>query len=287
MGQDALLSAAIVVTALAVSGVLAFTPRIRSSRAWKATVTPLSSIMGSGFLVSAPLVAAEAGLYAPFAMAALLCVAFALGAMIRFNIRHAEPKSNTATTHANTASTEVITSARGRSGRVERGAARRLEQASHVVLAGAYVVSVSYYLQLLSAFVLDRFGVHDLIWSRVATTAVLTAIAAVGSAWGLAALERVETYAVGLNLGMIAALLLGAGRSRRHRSPPGARSRCRASRSIAISRTLDACSWACSSSSRASRRRAFSAPSIPPRSAPGRCAPRRSSRARSISRSSR
>lgn len=86
------MNAAIVVVALVVAAVFAFTPRIRTSSAWKATVTPLSSIMGSGFLVSAPLVAAEAGVYAPFAMASLLVLAFAIGSMIRFNIRFAEPE---------------------------------------------------------------------------------------------------------------------------------------------------------------------------------------------------
>ena len=87
-----LASAIVLVTAVATAAVLAFTPRIRSSRAWRATVTPLSSIMGSGFLVCAPLLAGEAGLFAPVAMAVLLLVAFAVGSMIRFNIRYAEPE---------------------------------------------------------------------------------------------------------------------------------------------------------------------------------------------------
>ena len=55
------MSAFIIATAALVAALLAFTPKVRASRAWKATVTPLSSIMGSGFLVSAPLVAAAVG----------------------------------------------------------------------------------------------------------------------------------------------------------------------------------------------------------------------------------
>ena len=39
------MNAAIIVVALVVAAVLAFTPRIRTSSSWKATVTPLSSIM--------------------------------------------------------------------------------------------------------------------------------------------------------------------------------------------------------------------------------------------------
>ncbi len=204
------MSAAIAVAALAVAAVLAFTPRIRDSRAWKATVTPLASIMGSGFLVSAPLVAGEAGVYAPFAMAALLITAFSIGAMIRFNIRYAEPifeggeeegEHRLHRGHQELSETHWLPDG--------EHLTKPLEQLSHVVLAGAYTVSVTYYLQLLSAFVLDRFGVHDVVWQRVTTTSVLVIITAVGAAWGLKALENMETYAVSLNLGMIAALIVG------------------------------------------------------------------------------
>ena len=38
------------------------------------------------------------------------------------------------------------------------------------MLAGAYVVSVSYYLQLLAAFVLDRLGMQDPMLARTGTT---------------------------------------------------------------------------------------------------------------------
>ncbi|MCA9609310.1 MAG: hypothetical protein KC619_27100 [Myxococcales bacterium] len=201
---------AIVITALVVAGVLALTPRIRDSRAWKATVTPLSSIMGSGFLVSAPLVAAEAGVYAPLAMGALLAVAFAIGSMIRFNIRYAEgalEEEGQDGEHRMHRGHQHATV--GHWSSTERTAARWLERGSHVVLAGAYVVSVSYYLQLLAAFVLDRLGIHDELWSRIGTSGVLALITAIGAAKGLGALEKVETYAVSLNLGMIAALLVG------------------------------------------------------------------------------
>ena len=50
-----MLSAVVVITALLFAGYLAFSPRLKGSSYWKAMVTPLASIMGSGFLVSAPL----------------------------------------------------------------------------------------------------------------------------------------------------------------------------------------------------------------------------------------
>lgn len=51
----------LVVVALARGGDRAFSGRLSSSMNWKATVTPLASIMGSGFLVSAPLLAGIVG----------------------------------------------------------------------------------------------------------------------------------------------------------------------------------------------------------------------------------
>ena len=210
------MSLIILIVALTVAGVLAFTPSIRASRAWKATVTPLSSIMGSGFLISAPLLAGEAGLYAPAAMAGLLLVAFAIGAMVRFNIRYAEPMLGEADGQKDDDDREEHRLHRGH----QRGSAphwrttarhvtRSIERVSHVILTGAYLVSVSYYIQLLSAFVLDCFGAHQTTWSPLSTTAILALLTVVGALWGLRALENLERYAVSLNLGTIVALLVG------------------------------------------------------------------------------
>ncbi|MGA7616962.1 MAG: hypothetical protein WBX15_17460 [Thermoanaerobaculia bacterium] len=194
---------------LGTAGVLAFLPSLRRSRAWTATTTPLASIMGSGFLVSAPLLVGAAGLYAPLAMAALLVVAYAVGSVIRFNIRYTEvvvgerPREageHTAT-HGHALATEGLWARR------DRSLATDIERASHVILAGAYLVSVTYYLSLLSAFVLDAFRWQSPFASKTFTTALLVVITSVGLWRGLRALEGVERYAVALNLGMIAALL--------------------------------------------------------------------------------
>ena len=64
----------IIVTALAFGGYLAFSKRLKASSNWKATVTPLASIMGSGFLVSAPLLAGIVGNLAVVCMALLLAL---------------------------------------------------------------------------------------------------------------------------------------------------------------------------------------------------------------------
>ena len=56
-----------------------------------ATTTPLASIFGSGFLVIVPILAVSVGKYAVFAMAGVTLLAYAVGSVIRFNIRHVEP----------------------------------------------------------------------------------------------------------------------------------------------------------------------------------------------------
>jgi hypothetical protein len=180
-----LISGIIIVVALACGGYLAFSKRLASSTSWKATVTPLASIMGSGFLISAPLLASVTGYYAVFCMAILLIIAYLIGGVMRFNIRHFEPVEK------------------------DHGAAQEIALLSRFVLAGSYFISVTYYLQLLAAFALHIIGVADLGAARWVTTGLLVLIGSIGVWRGLDELESVEKYAVSLNLGMIAALLIG------------------------------------------------------------------------------
>jgi hypothetical protein len=184
-GGLAVLNGLIIAVALAAGGYLAFSRRLAGSTSWKATVTPLASIMGSGFLVSAPLLAGVVGNLALLCMAALLLLAYAVGGAIRFNIRHFEP--------------------------IERGhgPAQTVAFLSRVVLVGAYFVSISYYLKLLAAFLLDSLGVESTLAAPLVTSALLLTICGIGIWRGLEQLGGIEKYAVSLNLGMIAALLVG------------------------------------------------------------------------------
>ncbi len=167
------------------AGYLAFSKRVASSSSWKATVTPLASIMGSGFLVSAPLLAGIVGNLAVVCMAALLVLAYAVGSAIRFNIRYFEPIENE-----------------------RHGPAQGVAFVSRVVLAGAYFISVSYYLQLLAAFLLNAFGVQGEALAHAIATFLLVVIGGLGMWRGLDQLEVVEKYAISVNLGMIGALLV-------------------------------------------------------------------------------
>lgn len=181
-----MLNAIIIAVAILLAGYLAFSRRLAASSAWKATVTPLASIMGSGFLVSAPLLGGLVGNLAIVCMAVLLLLAYAVGDAIRFNIRHFEPIENNG-----------------------HGPAQTIGFLSRIVLAGAYFISVTYYLQLLAAFLLNAAGWQNQIAAHAITTSLLLIIGGIGMWRGLGMLEGLERYAVALNLGMIGALLVG------------------------------------------------------------------------------
>lgn len=186
-----MLASVVVLLVAAAAAVALFTRTLQRSVTWQATVTPLASIIGSGFLVSVPLLAHEVGNASVFAMAGLVGAAYLVGAAIRFNIRYAEPL------FAEPGPDE------------ELRIAESLERLSHFVLAFAYFISVTYYLMLLSSFLLNGFGVADEFFTRVITTAILAALGSLGLLRGLASVERVEKYTVGINLALIAGLLGG------------------------------------------------------------------------------
>lgn len=173
--------------------VVLFSPGLRDNRNWQATVTPLASVVGSGFLIVAPLLHQVAEALAPLVMLAIVIVAAALGAAVRYNIRYLEPVLR----HHPPA------------------AIARLESLGDASLVLAYVISVAFYLSLLSAFVW-RFAVylfpfptpHGPQWL---TTVVLVWIAAQGWRGGLQRLERLEEYSVSIKLAIIAAVLVALG----------------------------------------------------------------------------
>jgi hypothetical protein len=168
---------------------LFFRPRILTNRLWRATVTPLASIIGSGFLVAAPILAHSAGTLAWLAMAGLCAVAWLFGSAIRYNIGAIEPLMA-----ANPPRTVLV-----------------LERTSDITLSLAYFVSVSYYLNLFAAFGLRLGDFTDPLWIRIAATAVIAAIGIIGGLGGLKGLERLEVVAVGLKLSLIGALFAALG----------------------------------------------------------------------------
>ena len=187
-----LLTALACIVALAVTALLSFGPLARST-GWKATVTPLASIIGSGFLICGPLLAREFGAAALPAMAVLLALAYAVGAVIRFNIIHVENHAATLTMN-------------------DRFAwAMRVGQ---FLLAIAYSVSVAYYLKLLAEFVLKalpfELGSHALV-ANALVTAIIVGLTLLTFSGDLKRIEHAAHATVAVKIGIIAGLLTGLG----------------------------------------------------------------------------
>ena len=179
-----MLNAAILTSIVAVAGLLLW-PRLSNAPLWRATVTPLASIIGSGFLVLGPILDVSFGTFAPLAMALLCVVAFGFGAAIRFNIEDIYRRPDR--------------------GRLLEG----MERFASGTLAFAFVVSVAYYLNLFGAFGVSLTALDDAHHARLLTTGIFVLILIVGWTRGFSALERMEQVAVGLKLAIIAGLIVG------------------------------------------------------------------------------
>jgi len=165
-------------------GAALFLPRVVNNPTWRATITPLASIIGSGFLILGPILDQAYGGYAPVVMAALCLIAFFFGSAIRFNIiAYSSPQNNT-----------VITG---------------LENLSSWVLAFAYIISVAYYLNLFGAFGVRLISPGNALYARLVTTGVFILILVVGWTRGFSALERMEQVSVSLKMAIIAGLFAG------------------------------------------------------------------------------
>lgn len=163
--------------------------KIRDSSSWRATVTPLASIIGSGFLVIVPLLGHGFGAYAPFAMLLIVVLAYEVGGAIRYNIQYAEPIQE------KNASNQILY--------------YRVETLASIALGIAYIISVAFYLRLLSSFALRGFGTENDFYAKIITTGVLIFIGLSGWIRGLGFLERLEEYSVSIKLAIIGSLIVG------------------------------------------------------------------------------
>ncbi|WP_417692918.1 amino acid permease [Roseibium sp.] len=185
-----MLFAATIVLAVLITAIYLFSPKLRTSRPWRAMVTPLASIIGSGFLVLGPILLHSYGAWAPLVMLGLCAAAYAFGSAIRFNIAFYDS---------------------GEDGDAETLSHKMLEQISSWALAFAYFISVAYYLNLFGAFGLDMLPLEGDIWPRLLTSAVLALIVVVGWVKGFRSLETLEYASVTVKLAIIAGLLVGLG----------------------------------------------------------------------------
>lgn len=164
---------------------LMFQPRILRSPIWRAVVTPLASIIGSGFLVAGPILAHVAGNWAWIAMAGLCLLAYLFGAAIRHNIRYTEPLMQNNPPF-------LVTF---------------LERNSDYALAFAYFISVAFYINLFASFGLKAFDIINPETVRYLSSAVIITLGLIGTLKGLRALEDVEIFSVSIKLALIGGLI--------------------------------------------------------------------------------
>ena len=119
-------------------------------------------------------------------MLGIVVVAHGIGSCIRFNIQYVEPllKNDSPYFYWGT----------------------QLDALSKPVLGIAYLISVAFYLQLLSAFALQGIHIHNETLENILTTVVLVLIGTFGYFKGLSMLELLETVSVNIKLSIIGAL---------------------------------------------------------------------------------
>ncbi|MGV6800925.1 MAG: hypothetical protein ACWA5L_03280 [bacterium] len=158
--------------------------KIASAVDWRATITPLASIIGSGFLVIGPLLHHSFGRWSPLVMLALCFLAYLFGGAIRYNMQAMERQDGA-------------------------GPSQWLERISSWALGFAYIISVTYYLNLFGAFAVSLTTVNTPVNAKLVTTAILLLIVVTGWLRGFSALEKLEQGAVTLKLSVIAGLIAG------------------------------------------------------------------------------
>ena len=153
-----------------------------------ARTTPLASIFGSGFLVIVPILNAAVGPYSVVAMAGVCALAYAMGSVIRFNIRHAEPLLAEGTTS-------------------DRAA--RHERTANLALVLAYAISVCLYIHILAAFLLGGLGINTPFRENIVCVIIIAAIGAMGRFRGLDTLLVLERWALRITGLLVLVLLVG------------------------------------------------------------------------------
>lgn len=161
--------------------------RLSSSRRTlvAATVTPLASIFGSGFLIIVPVMERGFGGAAWLAVIVVCLVAMAIGAAVRANIRRVEG-----------AGPEVVGST-----------VARLSVAATAAIALAYAISVGLYLQIMAGYGFAYAGLDSPDGERVVSTSVIVFLVVVGVVRGFGGLFQLEAAAMAVTVVLMTGLL--------------------------------------------------------------------------------
>ena len=181
-------SAFILLVTVVAAAILAVHPRLAHARLWKATITPLAFIIGSGFLVLGPILEDCLRPLCTCYHAGTCVGAYLFGSAIRFNMSVIDQEDRKRTL------IEV-----------------RFEMLSSWVLAFAYIISVAYYLNLFGAFGVSLTTVDDAFSARILSSAIFPLDPLDRLVARLCIVQAFEQVAVDAKLAIIAGLLFGLG----------------------------------------------------------------------------
>ncbi len=143
----------------------------RSRTVMRASVTPLASIFGSGFLIIVPILETTLGSLAVLGAVAVCALAYAIGTAIRHIISEVEPAL-----------------ADGTADRATRG----LDRIADVVIVVAYVISVALYLRIMSQYVVEYAAGPSEFAERAIASGGVAVIVGVGVIRGFSGLEKID-----------------------------------------------------------------------------------------------
>lgn len=156
-----------------------------SGKVLRASVTPLASIFGSGFLIIVPVLERTLGALSVIGVAGVCALAWCVGTAIRHNVACVEPLDADG-------SLDVTT--------------RRVEEASDLVIVVAYVISVALYLRIMAQYVVDAAGLDSGFAERGLACGAVVLILALGLTGGFSGLDLAERLSLGAVLVIVSVL---------------------------------------------------------------------------------
>ncbi len=154
----------------------------------RATVTPLASIFGSGFLIIVPILERTLGPLAIVGATAVCALAYGVGTAIRHIISEVEPRLEDGS-----AGTGTI----------------RIDRVADAVIVVAYVISVALYLRIMSAYLVQYGSGPSPFAEHAIAAGGVALIVVVGLVRGFGGLERLDLVSLGSVL--VLTTVLGAG----------------------------------------------------------------------------
>lgn len=140
-----------------------------------ASVTPLASIFGSGFLIIVPVLERSIGALSIVGVTAVCALAWVTGTAVRHMVRTVEPLME--------------------SGELDR-TSRWLEKASDVVIVIAYIISIALYLRIMAQYIVSYVGGDSADAERIVASVAVAIIVAVGVTRGFGGLDLMERVAL-------------------------------------------------------------------------------------------